>query len=566
MLPHNIADHPQTKPRSAFRLRSTVALVASVVLLATVGVLHSSELHQHLTGHATKHRLLRELQSLQSLRLHFLIKRTPAHVHGLSEFDVLANPVTSGDSVTFEGIATFDEDGTKFEYSLVNGTAYYLAQSATNASDRNASCLPVSDVPPIDDILTALNGAITVTDTTGIDATVTSECSNGTLYQLTFADDDFLLCSTLPSSSSGFKIFGSDLDIEVHYTSTAIAVAAPTLSEDAAASCEQAAIGTTAISSTTSGLLSGAASDWARRALKSQASQVAMSSSSCECSSTKRSCVFFHGLGSTNELGLQDTSPTSYFGDIIADHAPCCSSIQFGVLNTRDYGWNNESRQETACDLALQVSPTSDTSTKTIKDTIIIAHSMGNLLIGGGIANGKCSLDSSSSWVALSAPLKGSMGSDYLQSACAGSLTGVVASVLELLGQCPAKAGIAALAYQGGDYSSSTLNAQYAAVQSVYAKHVTAALCSNSYTGLLSLYQPVFLLAGLAIPHKSDENDGLVEFQSCAAGLDQTKFGSKYDSTYYVTGLNHIDTTFRYGDALFNNAKKPVKWFECLVL
>jgi hypothetical protein len=289
-----------------------------------------------------------------------------------------------------------------------------------------------------------------------------------------------------------------------------------------------------------------------------------MASSTCSCKGQKRACIFYHGMGSTEELGLQDTSPSSYFGDI-AEHAPCCSSIKFAVLNTWDYGWTDSSLQDKTCNLALQVSSTSDNSTRTVKDTIIISHSMGNLMVGGAVASGKCSLDSSTSWIALSGPMKGSMGSNYLQDGCAGKLTSVVSSVLDLLGQCPASGAIASLAYQGGQYSSTVLNAQYAAAQSVYSEHVTAAMCSSSYTGLVSLYQPVFQLAGLAIPHKSSQNDGLVEFQSCAAGLDSTKFGSKYNSDMYVTGLNHMDTTFRNGDALFDNAKKPVKWFECLL-
>lgn len=55
-----------------------------------------------------------------------------------------------------------------------------------------------------------------------------------------------------------------------------------------------------------------------------------------------------------------------------------------------------------------------------------------------------------------------------------------------------------------------------------------------------------------------------MEYQSCAKGLALSSFDDTYSSTFYVTKLNHIDTTFRHGDALVNAAQKPVKWFECL--
>jgi hypothetical protein len=290
-----------------------------------------------------------------------------------------------------------------------------------------------------------------------------------------------------------------------------------------------------------------------------------MASSTCSCKGVKRPCVFFHGLGSVNEpTGLQDTSPTDYFGDI-ADSAPCCTSVKFGVLNTRDHGWTEDAIQQKTCSLALAASPTSNSATGVIKDTIIVGHSMGNLNLAGAIASGKCSLDSSSTWVAASGPFKGSMGPDYLEGACAGSLTGLVSWALDIFGSCPANTALQNLTYDGGSYSSSTLNAKYAAARSVYAKYVDAAMCSNDYSGLLSTDQITYKLAGSVIPHKSSENDGLVEFQSCAAGLDSSAFGSSYSDAFYVTGLNHMDTTFRHGDALFKDSQKPVKWFECLL-
>lgn len=156
------------------------------------------------------------------------------------------------------------------------------------------------------------------------------------------------------------------------------------------------------------------------------------------------------------------------------------------------------------------------------------------------------------------------MGSDYLQNACSGS-NGFLQAVANLIGQCPVNNAVLGMAYQNEAHSTSALNSAYVAAQSAFRSNVDAAMCSNNYSGLLSLYQAVYKLAGAVIPHKSSENDGVVEYQSCAGGLSTSKFGNNYADTFYVTGLNHDDTAFRNGDALIVNSQKPVKWFECLL-
>ncbi|KAH7484771.1 uncharacterized protein KRP23_3826 [Phytophthora ramorum] len=160
--------------------------------------------------------------------------------------------------------------------------------------------------------------------------------------------------------------------------------------------------------------------------------------------------------------------------------------------------------------------------------------------------------------------MTGSMGADYLQNACSGSNV-FLQAVANLIGQCPASNAVVALSYEDESYSTSALNTAYAAAQSSFRSNVDAAMCSDNYSGLLSVYQAVYKLGGSLIPHKSSENDGIVEYQSCAGGLSTSKFGNTYDDTFYVTGLNHADTAFLNGDALIVNSQKPVKWFECLL-
>lgn len=348
------------------------------------------------------------------------------------------------------------------------------------------------------------------------------------------------------------------------------------------------------------------------------------SDGSCACMGKMRPCIFFHGLGEKDDSGL--TSSSDYWGDF---DAPCCSSITYANINTKNNAWTDATVQKRVCEYALSVSststhrrlatcasgqieisvegasgafcvsgspvcagvvgvcpgaqtglpygsycgivtggaygciastastttapattapatttpaPTTKTPTPTtktpapttktpapttatpvvttptpttaaptvasIEDTIIVAHSMGNLMLAGAVANGYCSIGSSSSWLAISAPMKGSMASDYLQSSCSSNV--ITKTVADLISGCPATTSAKSLAYQGGSYASASLNAAYTAAQAVHQKYVTGAMCSDSYEGLISSDQIKLQLAGSIIPHKSDENDGMV--------------------------------------------------------
>ncbi|KAE8951401.1 hypothetical protein PR001_g33738, partial [Phytophthora rubi] len=104
----------------------------------------------------------------------------------------------------------------------------------------------------------------------------------------------------------------------------------------------------------------------------------------------------------------------SFFGDI-KEHAPCCSSFQFAILNTVDYAWYNETLQQKACNAAMNVTTgRTDSGSTVINDLIVVAHSMGNSMFAGALATGKCSIGKNVDWVALSGPMKGSMGSDFI--------------------------------------------------------------------------------------------------------------------------------------------------------
>ncbi|KAG2993122.1 hypothetical protein PC128_g21644 [Phytophthora cactorum] len=283
--------------------------------------------------------------------------------------------------------------------------------------------------------------------------------------------------------------------------------------------------------------------------------------------STPRPCVFLHGLGNLKEeVDLQDNPKWTKkkFG-YIGDHAPCCTTVKYAVLNTVDAGWTNETLQRKFCEFSLSMSETSDLTSRTISDTIVVTHSMGGLVLAAALATGKCKLADNTSWVSISAPMTGSMAADFVQDICNGEFTTAVAGVMDFVGKCPVSTAKKSLCYQNGKYSTPELNAAYTAAQEAYRGNVTAALCSKSYNGVLSMMSPSFLLEGTMIPHRSKENDGLVEFQSCLGGLDPTLFGDSYLDRFYAAKLNHADTAFLTHDSLFKDSQKPFKWFECLL-
>ncbi|KAK1938874.1 hypothetical protein P3T76_008949 [Phytophthora citrophthora] len=234
-------------------------------------------------------------------------------------------------------------------------------------------------------------------------------------------------------------------------------------------------------------------------------------------------------------------------------------------MNTIDEEWTNDTLQQKFCDFSLSMSETSDTETGSIANTIIVTHSMGGLVMASALANGKCNFEESTTWVSLSAPMLGSMAGDFIQEFCRGDYTNIVAGVLDLLGQCPATSSKKSVSYQNGKHSFPKTNAADTAAQQAYKGNVSAAICSKSYHGVFSKFTPSSLGGGSMIPHKSEENDALVEFQSCLGGLDPELFGDSYWDRFYGVKLNHADTGFLTRDGLFKDSQKPFKWFECLL-
>ncbi|KAE9177937.1 hypothetical protein PF005_g24290 [Phytophthora fragariae] len=479
-------------------------------------------------------------------------------VHGQSDFTMVADPAVSSDGshMIYNVFASFRQDKMLHNYTLLDGAAYYVTSILDNDSARQCLGPEMDHLPPINTIATALNEAAGITSAPT--EMINAGCSDDKLFKVSVNGIEFVLCA---SGSSGLKMYGSDMDIAVEYVNSRMNISVPALNGATLPQCTEV-VSKFEVTSTGIALLTGRSIAFGDvRRLKAEFDFSWGDSSSCSCKSTPRPCIFIHGMGVRTELPDNQDS-LKYWGNMTG-HAPCCTSIKYAALDTVNNTWTDRTQQQHVCDRALAVSETSTEST--IADTIVVTHSMGNSMLAGAIATGKGSLDSTSTWVGLAAPMKGSMASDFIQESCAGNTSFVLEAIIEYSGRCPPTTALKSMPYEGGSHSTAELDAAYKEAQEAYRTNVFALMCSESFSGLLSPKQVQVWALGIVARHHSLRNDGMVEFDSCAVGIAESKFGNSWRDRFYRTHVNHYDMQFRYGDALFNKAKMPVKWFECLL-
>ncbi|ETL49060.1 hypothetical protein L916_01389 [Phytophthora nicotianae] len=497
-----------------------------------------------------------------ALRFHFSLKQDSKKVYGMTTFDMYANPTVldNNKNVLYDVYATVTDSKAVHNYTLVNGVAYsestpFMTGSSTGTPTPLVSCedTEFDKLPEINSIVAAVNEVKAGNSSTG------TACTTGSSYQAAMKGVDYTVCV---SGTTGFTVQGRDMDVSVEYLESHIDIQPPTMNSTEKCKSQASSTSTTPIGHAL--LTGGPIPKEKGRKLRSEF-DLGLSYkelSKCSCKSTPRPCIFIHGQGLQPEMAENQDEFPKYWGNL-TDHAPCCSSMKYARLDTIRNAWTDETLQEKVCDRALAVS---DSSTKTtIADTIIVTHSMGNLMFAGALANGLCKLDSSSTWVGLSGPMKGSMASDFIQDSCSGKTNAVLEKFGEITGKCPPRESMKSLVYEGESYSTKKLNRAYKAAQKAYRENVYALSCGEGFSGLLSTYQAKFWMLGNLIPHKSERNDGMVEFQSCAVGFPESKFGDTYLDRFYRNKLNHFDMQFLAGDSTLNDAKMPVRWFECLL-
>ncbi|GMF29223.1 unnamed protein product [Phytophthora lilii] len=384
---------PRTK--SAWK---KITITATVTALLVVTQLLTYK--PHFDAHLAKHRILRNLQEQPALRLSFQLKRKSIYVHGASSFDVLATPSfkqsPKKDLIVYDGVATFEQDGEKHEYSLVDGNAYYT-NHPVGLNATKSGCLPSGFVPPIETVLSAIDTAYTATHL------VETESGGGSVSS--WVTDGICICRLLCAPHvhhDGFKIKGEDLDINVRYENSIPAIVAPSVPDDVVEYCGKVPLSDT-LSPSAASLFHHSFSEWSHRALRAQESESWISSlvssvvsavsgdsddsgSSSSCSTTPRPCVFVAGLGQKTDYGLSTSELKTYFGDEFQNYVPCCSSIQFIELATSLYAWYDLTLAKELVGYLFETSSSSDSSTGVIADTIIFTHSSANNMLAYAIS------------------------------------------------------------------------------------------------------------------------------------------------------------------------------------
>lgn len=280
-------------------------------------------------------------------------------------------------------------------------------------------------------------------------------------------------------------------------------------------------------------------------------------------------CVFLHGAGEPSDLPPVTRKYADYWGSV-HDFTPQCSERHFVRAETTFRGWDSTYLQKTFC--ALAADPTGQTNGTTIRDTIIFAHSMGNLILAAGIKNGYCSFDTaSSSWYAINPPFGGSPAASKLVSICHHFFdkSPSVISFDNLYGIIATKGGYCNEQTKKPSQSYLSLQPGYCSedgqcldnIGDVVKAHVTGIMCGSSPFGLKSRYS--ILLAALAqIVGYGESNDGMVGVSSCAKFHGRNAFGDNYKDKFYLSPLNHSDGTCRNSNGLFGHDKMPCSYFK----
>eukprot|EP00644_Phytophthora_capsici_P019006 jgi/Phyca11/132390/e_gw1.159.7.1 len=281
---------------------------------------------------------LKSSSAWPALQFQFIVKRSSMNVIGHSNFSMMATPVTSDDvsQVLYDVSATFTQATTVYIYTVVDGKA--SLSSSGGALEPEIKCLTAESemLPPVNSIVAALNQAM------GISIPKDFQCLSDNLFKVSVHSIDFAVCAT---GASGFTMHSSDVDVQVTYVWDFPGI----LSDTTVKKCP-AIIQPTQLTPIGRSLLTGTPIDHDKSRKLAPAFDFSWGDSSCKCKSTPRPCIFIHGLGIQTELPQNQNSFEEYWGDDLSQHAPCCSSMKFAVMNTETSAWTDEKLQQKVCD------------------------------------------------------------------------------------------------------------------------------------------------------------------------------------------------------------------------
>ncbi|CAI5735885.1 unnamed protein product [Peronospora destructor] len=161
-------------------------------------------------------------------------------LHGISQFDVYANPLVSdkGDTVLYNGYTTFTEGPLRFTYSLVDG-ASYLVTTNRSSDAKTVRCIPPSTLP-FNDMLPACN-ALTPIPSASIGGKAI-ECKIGNLFKTSFAGVQYAVCL---AGKLGFTAYTSAMTIGVTYLDNPVNVPKTKLNDGSSCNAIANAVGMT---------------------------------------------------------------------------------------------------------------------------------------------------------------------------------------------------------------------------------------------------------------------------------------------------------------------------------
>ena len=252
-----------------------------------------------------------------------------------------------------------------------------------------------------------------------------------------------------------------------------------------------------------------------------------------------------------------------YWGPV-ADYTPQCSERWFIREETKNRGWDNMELQQSFCDFMLlkhipKYANQLNATDNTVRNVIVFAHSMGNLIIAGALKNNLCKIDKETvSWYNLMGPMKGTKAVSVLKEVCENKVSIITPSVAKFVaskaGYCLDKSTKVYPTYE-------TLQTTFEGIselESIAQPYIKGQMCGTSSTGLNSYYSPALGFLSKMV-NFGEPNDGLVGISSCMIG-NSSQFSSSHLSQHYITEANHADATCRFGDAWFGSVK-PCSYF-----
>ncbi|KAG2780887.1 hypothetical protein Pcac1_g9063 [Phytophthora cactorum] len=152
--------------------------------------------------------------AVPSIKLGFNVHRSTMAMYGSTSFDIYVKPVVSGYNVSFDGKATFEQDGVVHNFYLVDSVPYHeVVTSSVNAT----TCLPIENIPSVPAIFEAIASA---TPVSSVNTDQVISCNNGTWLSTYFAGEPYVLCTGAEHVyASNFVGYGEDLSVSFEFLS-----------------------------------------------------------------------------------------------------------------------------------------------------------------------------------------------------------------------------------------------------------------------------------------------------------------------------------------------------------